>query len=87
MIFSPFKEEAMPLYRVWYQNKSEPLEFTSAGILREDAIVERVLAQENIRADSDAAAGKPPSLQELIANNNLAPVRYTEDESEPQTIA
>lgn len=70
----------MPLYKVWYQNKTEPLEFSTASIYREDAIVGKILEHEQL-ASSDGA-----TLQELIAQHKLAPVRYTEDESEALTI-
>lgn len=70
----------MPFYRIWYQNKTEPLEFSSAGISREDVIVAKILEHEQIAA----ADGATP--QQLIEQNNLAPVRYTEDESEAFTI-
>jgi hypothetical protein len=84
MPFPSLQENGMPFYRVWYQNKTEPFEFSTAGISREEAIVERILARENIAAAETGA--NAPSLSELIAKNNLGPVRYTEDESEPQTI-
>lgn len=82
----------MPFYRIWYRNNSEPLEHSSASILHEDKILDLVLQKENIVAHliPDAVRGGPastgPSLKEIIAQNNLAPVRYTEDESEPFTI-
>lgn len=82
----------MPFYKVWYSNKTEPLEFSTAGRCREEDIVERVLAAEKIAAqptpdaDRGDAGATAPSLKEVIARNNLAPVRYTEDESEPHTI-
>ena len=71
----------MPLYKVWYRNNPQPLEFSTAGMCREDDIVERILTHENLARDTTQTP------QELIARNKLAPVRYTEDESEPQTIA
>lgn len=71
----------MPFYNVWYSNKSEPLEFSSASRVREEQILDRVFEQENIAPDASS------TLSERIAKNNLGPVRYTEDESEPFTIA
>lgn len=82
----------MPFYKVWYRNNPEPLEYSSASILHEDKVLDLVLQKENIIAHliPDAMRGGPasisPSLKEIIARNNLAPVRYTEDESEPFTI-
>ncbi|HWW70488.1 MAG TPA: hypothetical protein VN089_11155 [Duganella sp.] len=77
---TPFYEEiGMPFYKVWYRNSPEPLEHSSASILHEDKILDLVLKKENI-------ASTGPSLKDIIASNNLAPVRYTEDESEPFTI-
>jgi len=72
----------MPFYRVWYQNKSEPLEFSSAARLPEAQIFERVFEHENIALPAEAG----PSLAELAASHQLAPVRYTEDEGEPYTL-
>ncbi|WP_444843691.1 hypothetical protein [Duganella caerulea] len=85
-------EANMPLYQVRYRGDKE-LSFNSPSILREEQIVERVLAEEQIapRLLLDKPRGgkqEPgPSLQEVIAANNLAPIVYTEDESEPITIA
>ncbi|MET0320653.1 MAG: hypothetical protein ABW069_08035 [Duganella sp.] len=75
----------MPFYKVWYRNSAEALEFSSAARVREEEIIERILARENIAAPvgTDGAA---PSVGELIKKNNLAPVRYAEDEGEPYTI-
>lgn len=82
----------MPFYKVWYKNKPEPLEFSTAGRVSEEEIVDRVLAYEQRIAyvipegqHGDPVAARP-TPQELIANNGLTPVRYTEDESEPFTI-
>jgi len=55
------------------------LEHSSASILHEDKILDLVLKKENI-------ASTGPDLKDIIASNNLGPVRYTEDESEPFTI-
>jgi len=82
----------MPFYRVWYRNNTEPLEFSTAGITRDKAILDRVFQHENITppvtppVNQGEPATKDPSLQELIDNNKLGPVRYTVDESEPVTI-
>lgn len=72
----------MPSYSVWYRNNPEPLEFATAYRCTETQIVDHILAHEKIAQQEGA-----PSVQELIASNNLAPVRYTEDESETNTIA
>jgi hypothetical protein len=70
----------MPLYNVWYQNKTEPLEFSSASRVREEQILDRIFEHEKLAPDASS------TLSERIEKNNLAPVRYTEDESEPYTI-
>ena len=87
------EEIGMPFYKVWYQNKPEPLEFSTAGRIREEEIVDRLLAHEqriayvSPEAQRDGAATVVrPTVQELISSNDLTPVRYTEDESEPFTI-
>jgi hypothetical protein len=72
----------MPSYSVWYRNNPEPLEFVTAYRCTEAQIVDHILAHEQIAQPEGA-----PSVQELIASNHLAPVRYTEDESETNTIA
>lgn len=72
----------MPFYRVWYQNKPEPLEFSSAARVREDEIFERVFAHENIALPAESG----PSLADVAASHQLAPLRYTEDEGEPYTL-
>lgn len=70
----------MPTYRVWYRNNEEPLEFATPGRISEAEIVDRVLAHERIeRPDASTA-------RELVASHGLAPVRYTEDESEMNAI-
>ena len=82
----------MPSYSVWYRNNPEPLEFATAYRCTELQILEHIFAKENIalaaapaaRAEMPVAAG--PSAQELIVAHQLAPVRYTEDESEANTI-
>ncbi|SHN12893.1 hypothetical protein SAMN05192549_104498 [Duganella sacchari] len=82
----------MPLYQVRYRGDKE-LTINSSSILREEQIVENVLVEEGIipRVLEDRvrgeAQGAGQSLKELIAANNLAPMAYTEDESEPITIA
>lgn len=70
----------MPTYRVWYRNNEEPLEFASASRLDDIAILERVFEEEQI----DQSVVR--SAKEMIATNALGPVRYTEDESEMNTI-
>jgi len=61
----------MPVYRVWYRNNEEPLQFATPGRYSEAQIVQHVLAHEGI-AEQD--------------RSTLGPVRYTEDESEMNTI-
>ena len=75
----------MPSYSVWYRNNPEPLEFATAYRCTETQIVDHILAHENLA--SPGADPAMPSVQDIIASNNLAPVRYTEDESETNTIA
>lgn len=82
----------MPFYRVWYRENTEPLEFSTAGITRDEEILDRVFQHENIVpfVIPPVARGEPttkaPTLRELIENNDLGTVRYTVDESEPVTI-
>lgn len=71
----------MPSYSVWYRNNPAPLEFVTAYRCTEWQILEHILTQEKM---APVAAG--PSVKELIASHELAPVRYTEDESETNTI-
>ncbi|SDF72824.1 MULTISPECIES: hypothetical protein [unclassified Duganella] len=73
----------MPLYQVRYRGGKE-LTFNSPSILREEQIVERVLAEEKI---IPGAVEKRSSLQDTITANHLGPIAYTEDESEPITIS
>ena len=78
----------MPNYRVWYRDNEEPLEFATAYRCSEQQILEQVFAHEKI-APSDGSGNSgaaAPSVQERIAANHLAPVRYTEDESEINII-
>ncbi len=75
----------MPSYSVWYRNNPEPLEFVTAYRCTETQIVDHILAHEEIVPPE--AAPDMPSVQDIIASNHLAPVRYTEDESETNTIA
>ena len=70
----------MPLYRVWYRDNEEPLEFTTPGRIGEAEILDRVLEHERIERTPSSTA------QALVAGHALAPVRYTEDESEMNTI-
>jgi hypothetical protein len=74
----------MPFYKVWYRNNPQPLEFSSAGRVRDEEIVERIFQHESITPV--AAAGDAPTLGALVEANGLAPVRYAEDEGEPYTI-
>jgi len=71
----------MPVYRVWYRDNAEPLQFAAPNRCSEREILDHILAQEQI-----APAPGSPSVTELIDKNRLAPVRYTEDESELQII-
>jgi hypothetical protein len=70
----------MPIYRVWYRNNEEPLEFATPGRINETDIVERVLEHERLERSASS------TVPQLIASHNLAPVRYTEDESEMNAI-
>jgi hypothetical protein len=74
------EEAGMPLYRVWYRNNEDPLEFATPGRSSEAEILDQILEHERIER------GAPATVQELIARHNLAPVRYTEDESEMNPI-
>lgn len=74
----------MPFYKIWYRNNPEPLEASSAGRLSESQIVELVVQKENITAHAPASGA--PTVQEIIDQNKLSPVRYAEDEGEPFTI-
>jgi len=61
----------MPVYRVWYRNNDEPLEFATPGRCSEAQIVRHVLAHEGLGQENA---------------QDLGTVRYTEDESEMNTI-
>jgi len=61
----------MPVYRVWYRNNDEPLQFATPGRYSETQIVRHVLEHEGL-GEQD--------------RNTLGSVRYTEDESEMNTI-
>lgn len=82
----------MPTYRVWYRDNAEPVEFVTASRYSDEQILDHILAHENMTTSvippaqqgGRGAAASP--LKELITRNNLAPVRYTEDESEMNTI-
>ncbi|ALK97842.1 hypothetical protein AB595_16290 [Massilia sp. WF1] len=82
----------MPSYRVWYRDIAEPLVFDAASRCSEMEILEHIFAHEHINSSTDLAAqardpAQPaPTVQYLIASNHLAPVRYTEDESEINII-
>lgn len=71
----------MPNFRVWYRDNEEPLEFATAYRPSELQIVAHILENENITPMADGT-----SVTQVIAANNLAPVRYTEDESEINVI-
>jgi len=73
----------MPLYQVWYRDSEAPLAFTAASRCSEEEIVQHILAHEHLAAP---AGGEHASAQAMIAANKLAPVRYTEDESEINRI-
>ncbi|WP_332875726.1 hypothetical protein [Massilia sp. S19_KUP03_FR1] len=74
----------MPSYSVWYRNNPEPLEFATAYRCTDVQIVDHILEHESISRVTNAATHA--SVTELITSNELAPVRYTEDESEMNTI-
>lgn len=73
-------EIAMPVYRVWYRDNTEPLQFAAASRCSESAILDHIFEHEQIEpvAASD--------VKERIAANKLGQVRYTEDESEMNVI-
>ena len=75
----------MPHYSVWYRNQPTPLEFVTAYRCSELQILEHILAQEKIASPPEGTPGGP-SVKDLIAMHALAPVRYTEDESEMNTV-
>lgn len=75
----------MPHFRVWYRDNPEPLEFATAYRPSELQIVEQILSHEKIAVADRGADGN--TVTALIAANSLAPVRYTEDESEINVIA
>jgi hypothetical protein len=70
----------MPFYRVWYRNNEDPVEFTTPDRISEAEILDQVLAHAGIEPTG------PTTVQALIATHGLAPVRYTEDESEMNII-
>jgi hypothetical protein len=74
-------EIAMPVYRVWYRDNTEPLQFAAASRCSESAILDHIFEHEQI--EPVAAA----DVKERIEKNNLGQVRYTEDESEMNVIA
>jgi hypothetical protein len=73
----------MPIYRVWYRDNTEPLQFAAPNRCSESEILDHIFAHEQIVPDPASAA---PSVKELIDKNNLGQVRYTEDESEINVI-
>lgn len=70
----------MPNYSVWYRDNEEPFEFVTAYRCQDVQILEHVLAHENITPPP--ATDTPASVRDIIAQNKLGQVRYTEDESE-----
>ena len=82
----------MPTYQIWYRDNEEPFIIDRASRLSDKQIVEEVMERERIALPPVAPAGTDhavptPDAAELIAKNGLAPLRYTEDESEMHTIA
>lgn len=73
----------MPMYSVWYRENEEPFAFVATTRCSEVEIVRRVLTHANIAAPVQAG----DTAHALIAGNELAPVRYTEDESEMNVIS
>lgn len=69
----------MPNYSVWYRDNETPFEFVTAYRCQDVQILEHVLAHEKIDLPATAT---PASVQDIIAQNKLGQVRYTEDESE-----
>jgi hypothetical protein len=74
-------EAAMPIYRVWYRDNTEPLQFAAPNRCSESEILDHIFAHEQIAP----AAGS--DVKERIEKNELGQVRYTEDESEINVIA
>lgn len=70
----------MPTYRVWYKDNETPLEFVTAARLDDIGILEHVFEAEQIDQSEVRSA------KEMIAKHALGRVRYTEDESEMNTI-
>lgn len=82
----------MPTYQVWYRDNDDPYIFDRASRLSDKEIVEEIMQHENMPLPPTAPAGldhavPKPDAAELVAKNGLAPLRYTEDESEMHTIA
>jgi hypothetical protein len=73
-------EIAMPIYRVWYRDNTEPLQFAAANRCSESEILDHIFEHEQM---TPVAA---PDVQGLIEKNKLGQVRYTEDESEINVI-
>ena len=70
----------MPIYRVWYRDNTEPLQFAAANRCSESEILDHIFEHEQM---TPVAA---PDVQGLIEKNKLGQVRYTEDESEINVI-
>ncbi|MGB9108395.1 MAG: hypothetical protein WCC39_06875 [Telluria sp.] len=71
----------MPIYRVWYRDNTEPLQFAASSRCSESDILDHIFEHEQI------APGDTADVKERIEKNNLGQVRYTEDESEINVIA
>jgi hypothetical protein len=76
-------EVTMPIYRVWYRDNTEPLQFAAPNRCSESEILDHIFAHEQIAADPASAA---LDVKALIEKNQLGQVRYTEDESEINVI-
>jgi hypothetical protein len=73
-------EDAMPIYRVWYRDNTEPLQFAAPSRCSESEILDHIYAHEQIAPVAAA------DVKESIDRNQLGQVRYTEDESEINVI-
>ena len=70
----------MPIYRVWYRDNTEPLQFAAPTRCSESDILDHIFEHEQIAPAAEA------SVKERIEKNQLGQVRYTEDESEINVI-
>lgn len=73
----------MPIYRVWYRDNTEPLQFAAPNRCSESEILDHIFEHEQIAVDP---ASGTADVKERIDKNNLGQVRYTEDESEINVI-